>query len=179
MSKFKFNKQELIELYINQNIRRKDVAKIYGCSDVLIKKTLQKFGIKKPKELEWKNKERKVIKQCLNCNKDFEVNKYHATGDREIKFCSHLCSAQFRDLGPEHRTKMRNIRGARRRANMAKATVPLSSKEKQQIMEIYKNCPTGYEVDHIIPISKGGKHHPSNLQYLTAEENRSKSNKII
>jgi 5-methylcytosine-specific restriction endonuclease McrA len=36
-----------------------------------------------------------------------------------------------------------------------------------------------YEVDHIIPISKGGKHSLSNLQYLTKEENRRKSNKII
>ena len=47
------------------------------------------------------------------------------------------------------------------------------------LQEFYKNCPTGYEVDHIIPISKGGLHSISNLQYLTKTENRKKSNKIL
>jgi 5-methylcytosine-specific restriction endonuclease McrA len=35
-----------------------------------------------------------------------------------------------------------------------------------------------HEVDHIWPISKGGPHLPWNLQFLTKEENRKKSNKI-
>lgn len=42
----------------------------------------------------------------------------------------------------------------------------------------YINCPIGYEVDHKIPISKGGLHTMSNLQYLTISENRKKSNKV-
>ena len=47
------------------------------------------------------------------------------------------------------------------------------------IQEFYSNCPPGYEVDHIIPISKGGLHTLENLQYLTISENRRKSNKIM
>ena len=35
------------------------------------------------------------------------------------------------------------------------------------------------EVDHIIPISKGGKTEPDNLQTLCWKCNRTKSNKII
>jgi len=47
------------------------------------------------------------------------------------------------------------------------------------LQKFYENCPIGYEVDHIIPISKGGSHSLNNLQYLTKTENRRKSNKIL
>jgi len=46
------------------------------------------------------------------------------------------------------------------------------------LQEFYKTCPDGFEVDHIIPISKGGLHTLSNLQYLTPTENKQKSNKL-
>ena len=38
--------------------------------------------------------------------------------------------------------------------------------------------PPGYEVDHIIPISKGGLHHQDNLQYLPSLENKIKNAKL-
>jgi 5-methylcytosine-specific restriction endonuclease McrA len=47
------------------------------------------------------------------------------------------------------------------------------------LQQFYLNCPNGYEVDHIIPISKGGLHTLENLQYLTISENRRKSNKVL
>lgn len=44
------------------------------------------------------------------------------------------------------------------------------------VTAIYIYCPPGYEVDHIVPLSRraGGKHAPENLQYLTASANRRK-----
>jgi len=64
----------------------------------------------------------------------------------------------------------------KRRSRIKKYEV--SWEERSLIGRFYKNCPQGYEVDHIIPVSKGGKHCLSNLQYLTKEENRRKYNKL-
>lgn len=49
-----------------------------------------------------------------------------------------------------------------------------------KIKEIYDKCPTGYQVDHIIPLQGylvSGLHIETNLQYLTCEDNSRKSNK--
>lgn len=47
---------------------------------------------------------------------------------------------------------------------------------------IYKNCPSGFEVDHVIPLqgkNVSGLHVPWNLQYLTVSENRRKGRKLV
>ncbi|QXV79291.1 hypothetical protein bas20_0026 [Escherichia phage FritzHoffmann] len=52
--------------------------------------------------------------------------------------------------------------------------------ETEEIKEFYKNCPEGYEVDHIIPLQGdlvSGLHVLANLQYLPMLENRSKGNR--
>ena len=54
----------------------------------------------------------------------------------------------------------------RRRKVYKEAREELSWDEIQNINDFYRNCPPGYEVDHIRPISRGGKHILSNLQYL-------------
>jgi len=73
-----------------------------------------------------------------------------------------------------------NAYNSKREANKIRATPLWANLEK--IKEIYKNCPKGYHVDHIIPLRSEyvcGLHVENNLQYLTAKENMEKSNKII
>lgn len=60
------------------------------------------------------------------------------------------------------------------------------TKDNNKIKEIYQeakrlNIEAGYckyHVDHIIPLSRGGKHHQDNLQIILAEENLKKYNKL-
>jgi 5-methylcytosine-specific restriction endonuclease McrA len=71
------------------------------------------------------------------------------------------------------------------RARQAKAIAQLTTKDRQQIKAIYelrarlsKETGTLFHVDHRIPISRGGLHHPSNLWVITAEENLRKHAKL-
>ncbi len=75
-----------------------------------------------------------------------------------------------------------NMRASKRRASLRNQTPDLTQEQVKEILTIYEECSrisneTGipHEVDHIIPICKGGLHHPNNLQILTMKENRSKS----
>lgn len=68
-----------------------------------------------------------------------------------------------------------------RNARVKQTTPPwLSLDQRREIIEIYKNRPEGYHVDHIVPIhgkNLCGLHVPWNLQYLPAIENMKKGNK--
>ena len=80
---------------------------------------------------------------------------------------------------PEGKAKM-NAKTNYRRALRFRAIPKWSNLEK--IREIYKNCPKGYHVDHIIPLNNPkvcGLHVENNLQYLTAKQNISKGNRFV
>lgn len=84
--------------------------------------------------------------------------------------------AKWRFANPE--------RNALRRAKKMEAVKELTKEELIVIREVYRQCRlmtklTGieYHVDHKIALAKGGKHHPDNLQLLTAKDNLQKGAK--
>jgi 5-methylcytosine-specific restriction endonuclease McrA len=109
-------------------------------------------------------------KSCPHCNKKF-------TG--KTKFCSRRCGwdAKKRPISIEVK-RAKNRETYKRYIARRKYQTPIGEDIKA-LQQFYLNCPKGYEVDHIIPLSKGGAHSLENLQYLTKEENRRKSNKIL
>ena len=76
----------------------------------------------------------------------------------------------------------KNARTALYRARKLQATPSwLSQHQLDEIRRMYENCPKGFQVDHIVPLlgkNVRGLHVPWNLQYLSAEENNVKGNRI-
>lgn len=112
-----------------------------------------------------------TVKPCKTCGKE--------TG-RPV-YCSDDCNPKRLKLTEEER-RLRNLaihneawhRYMAKRKNQTPVDVDVKA-----LQQFYLNCPDGYEVDHIHPVSKGGLHTLENLQYLTISENRRKSNKIV
>lgn len=109
------------------------------------------------------------LKICIQCKKEF-INK--------TKFCSKRC-------GWDHKKstdsifikKAKRAETYKRYIARRKFQTPIDEDIKA-LQQFYINCPKGCEVDHIIPLSKGGAHSLCNLQYLSKDENRRKSNKL-
>ena len=128
-----------------------------------------------------KNKER--IKKL---KKIYDV-KYRLKNINKIKERAKLYYLKNKEhhkkYGAKYHLKNRHLRralNAKRKAIKLKATPKFANLNK--IKEIYKNCPKGYHVDHIVPLNNKnvcGLHVEWNLQYLTASANLSKSNKLI
>lgn len=129
--------------------------------------------IKKNIYLKEYRKKDKYINYQKKLKDDGTLRKYRKKYESSSKFIFFLKKFRKTDnfLIPH------KIRQAKRRADKFNAIPKWSNLKK--IKEIYKNCPKGYHVDHIIPL-KGvnvcGLHVENNLQYLTAKENILKSN---
>lgn len=84
-------------------------------------------------------------------------------------------SRAWRKANPRHHLALTNAHKARiKRATPAWA-------DRAKIVAVYKNCPLGWQVDHVIPLRGklvSGLHVHGNLQYLPAKENRAKSNQF-
>ena len=138
-----------------------------------IKEKLRLYQKKYRTKYKLRDKEKLIEKSKLYRLKNkHKIKQYYLNNKEEIK-----------QKVKEYRLKNPHIRRAswaKRKASELKATPKFANLEK--IKEIYKNCPKGYHVDHIIPLQSKivcGLHVEWNLQYLTPSANLSKSNRLI
>lgn len=132
--------------------------------------------------------------KCTECGvilpySSFSKNNHNPNGiDPKCKECKSLINKinyQKEHIKSSHKKSYeknyekiiaRNIKYKLDRANRC-----VTWANSSEIVSFYKNCPEGYHVDHILPL-KGilvsGLHILENLQYLTAEENMQKGNRI-
>jgi hypothetical protein len=121
----------------------------------------------------WRSKNKEKIK---NYNLKFKSKNKEYFLKYNQKERSILYQKEYRLKKPH----IQNSINAKRRGLKLNATPKFANLNK--IKEIYKNCPKGFHVDHIIPLNNKlvcGLHVEWNLQYLPAKENLSKSNKLI
>lgn len=130
------------------------------------------------------------FKECAKCKKilsynAFSKDKQQSSGRQpSCKNCQHSYYKENKDyILPQtlkyHRENPHISRHAGAKRRSAKIERTPAWADLEAIKTFYKNCPEGYHVDHIIPLQGdlvSGFHVLSNLQYLTASENLSKSN---
>lgn len=104
---------------------------------------------------------------CSSCN--LSINSFaNRKGQRQEYMHEYMLT---------HRPEKRAYE-ATREANKLERTPSWANLTK--IKEMYKSCPEGYHVDHIVPLQGvlvSGLHVENNLQHLLASENLRKSNK--
>ena len=105
------------------------------------------------------------LKYCSTCNKIYNIKLFCSNKKNKnninymCKYCNNLFAKTRKKIIIERTPKWANL---------------------EKINQIYKNCPEGYHVDHIIPLRGklvNGLHVENNLQYLLAKDNIKKSNK--
>jgi hypothetical protein len=121
-------------------------------------------------------------KRCSKCGRvlpsiNFSKNPSQK-GDGLHNHCKY-CTNKYQKVFYIENKYLFNARNAKRRAIKLKATPNWA--DLVAIKEIYRTCPEGYHVDHIVPLQGKlvcGLHCEFNLQYLSATENRCKANKF-
>lgn len=148
-------------------------------------KTAKIYRLNNAEKLAIYEKERRL-------NPDFKAKKaiwdktYREKAGEELKKKKRLYYADKQHLrrSEYQRNKQGYIARAYQRLYKIKNLTPENADKKKiqcfynQAKKITNETGIKHEVDHIIPISKGGLHHQDNLRVITFEENRKKGNKL-
>lgn len=106
-------------------------------------------------------------------NSDLMAARSRAWRRANVDRYKEYCRAHYQENSLDYKVKAMKRRAAKLQRTPAWA-------DQEAIKQIYETCPTGYEVDHIVPLqgkTVSGLHVPENLQHLPASENRAKGNK--
>lgn len=91
-------------------------------------------------------------------------------------------TARFAEARPERVREIKSANTAKRRSAPGKLSYGIIPKLKRQQNNRCAYCLKefgAYHIDHIYPLSKGGRHEDSNIQLLCPRCNLTKSNKIV
>jgi 5-methylcytosine-specific restriction endonuclease McrA len=132
------------------------------------------------------NRKRRTTERFKNLSYSYgkKYRKKYAEKLREKKRKFYASRPELR-RAEYQRNKQRYIAAAYERHYKIKNLTPTDADKKviQAFYDLARSLTqkTGirYEVDHIIPISKGGMHHHANLRVVTMDENRRKGSKLI
>jgi hypothetical protein len=116
--------------------------------------------------------QRAELKHCSRCDlvKSFENFRKNKSNRQGLNTYCKVCHL-------ETTASTQAARQAEYKSSKIQRTVGWTETDKIKLF--YSKCPKGYHVDHIIPLNGelvSGLHVLSNLQYLPAKENCSKSN---
>lgn len=153
------------------------------CTQCYTHKNLSEFSKDK------KNKDglRSMCKAC-DCKRRreyYKKNKEHELRRNKIYYDSNKDSITefMREYSKEYRqanSDKVNFNNNKRRALKNKTGCELTENEQFAIKLMYEDASIlNYHVDHIVPLSRGGKHHPDNLQIVSPSYNLSKNDKVF
>lgn len=151
------------------------IADEFSCSSTTISRYLKKLFPDKPvgssKVDNWLLL-KYGYKQCKNCEEVRLLEEFDGNSARSDGVNSH-CKICVLDTRRDYQREYQ-----KRRKALKLDRIP-SWADLEKIKEVYKKCPEGCHVDHIVPLQGklvSGLHVENNLQYLTATENLHKSN---
>ena len=167
-------------------------------------KTCSKCKIDKPLSGFYKDKSNTtgISPQCKNCKKEYMLlkgfgkwdnkwsnAKYHKNWQKENKEHVNLYKKERLEKNPklklQQSIRVRINTFIKNKTKNTNKYLGCSFKHYEQYLTqqfdnkmTWENYGVYWEIDHILPLSKGGSFHYTNTQPLTITENRKKSNKL-
>ena len=163
-------------------------------------KTCRKCGVEKPHDEFSKSKNKKdgLRGNCKPCHREY-AKKYRQENRERVLETQKKWREKSREHSREYAKKYRQENRERireyyqenthifkanyqKRRARKKASLPRLSERDELALRLLAEeavlLGPNWHLDHIVPISKGGKHHPDNLQIVRSSYNLSKSDKL-